>query len=89
MMMRMTYGIPGSAPTRQEDAPTAMVVEASDGYFKAMGIPIIAGQDFTEQDVADNRAVAVSESFARKNYSGRDAVGQQVLMGPQPSSSRW
>lgn len=86
MMMRMTYGIPGSAPTRQEDAPTAMVVEASDGYFKAMGIPIIAGQDFTEQDVADNRAVAVSESFARKNYSGRDAVGQQVLMGPQPSN---
>ncbi len=47
MMMRMTYGIPGSAPTRHEDAPTAMVVEASDGYFKAMGIPIIAGQDFT------------------------------------------
>jgi predicted permease len=49
------------------------------GYFKAMGIPLIAGREFMESDADGAPKVAiVNEQFARKFNLGRDAVGKRM-----------
>ena len=49
------------------------------GYFSAMDIPLIEGRFFTEEDVSgDRKVVIVNQTFARKNFPGRNAVGKWV-----------
>ena len=48
----------------------------SPGFFRTLGIPLIAGREFDERDVLGSAPVAiVNEAFARKFGLGRDAVG--------------
>jgi len=54
-------------------------------YFSTLGIPLIAGREFTASDRLGTRKVAiVNEAFAEKFKLGRDAVGK--LMGQSGSS---
>ena len=49
------------------------------GYFRVMGIPLRAGREFLETDrQALPRAVIVNETFARRLFPGRSALGQRV-----------
>ena len=50
------------------------------GYFSALGIPLIAGREFTDADTVNSAKVAVvNQTFAKKFGLGSDAVGK--LMG--------
>jgi putative ABC transport system permease protein len=52
-------------------------------YFKTMGIPLLAGRDFTERDTANAPKVAiVSERIVREYFPGgpAEAVGQRVRL---------
>lgn len=52
------------------------------GYFDFMGITMLEGRDFTEQDEAGAPAVIiVNETFAHRYYGGRSAVGHKVHVG--------
>ncbi len=54
----------------------------SPGYFPAMGISILRGRDFTEQDRRDTPLVAViNETLARQYFPGRDPIGQRFHWG--------
>jgi predicted permease len=56
--------------------------EIAPGYFRAMGIPLIAGREFTRADVLSAPKVAiVNEAFAKKFNLGRDAVGKRMSSG--------
>jgi predicted permease len=51
--------------------------QVGPGYFRAMGIPLLAGREFTEADAGKSPDVAiVNEAFAKKFNLGRDAVGK-------------
>ncbi len=51
--------------------------EVSPGFFKTMGIPLLAGREFTRADVIGGRKVAiVNEAFAEKFKLGKNAVGK-------------
>jgi predicted permease len=51
-------------------------------YFHVLGVPILAGRDFTTSDNASAMKVAiVNEAFARKFGLGRDAVGKHMSVG--------
>ena len=53
----------------------------SSGYFKAMGIPLVAGRDFDERDTTRSPKVAVvSASIAQRLWPGRDPIGRVVTM---------
>jgi predicted permease len=53
--------------------------EVGPGYYAALGIPLLAGRDFTRADALSAPKVAiVNEAFAKKFNLGRDAVGKHV-----------
>lgn len=48
-------------------------------YFRVMGIPLRTGREFEEADrQAKPRAAIVNETFARRLFPGRNALGQRV-----------
>jgi predicted permease len=53
--------------------------EISPGYFRTLGVPLLAGRDFTRADAGTAAKVAiVNEAFAKKFNLGRDAVGKRM-----------
>jgi predicted permease len=55
---------------------------ASEGYFAAMGIPLVRGRLFEATDTPDRSHVAViSESLARASWPDRDPIGARVQFG--------
>lgn len=54
---------------------------ATPEYFPTLGIPVLAGRNFTAQDRMDTPAVLiVSESFAKKVWPGTSPLGQQLML---------
>jgi predicted permease len=52
------------------------------GYFSALGMPLIAGREFTDADTVNSAKVAVvNQTFAKKFGLGRDAVGKRMGAG--------
>jgi predicted permease len=65
------------------DANTRMIQVGLD-YFRALGIPLLDGREFTTADRAGAARVAiVSEAFARKFGLGRGAVGKRLAIDGQ------
>ena len=59
------------------------------GYFAAMGIRILEGRDFTEEDVATSRPVfIVNRAFARR-YLSATPVGQRVRGWVRERREHW
>jgi predicted permease len=51
------------------------------GFLKTMGIPLVAGRDFTEADDAKHPvAVIINEHLAKLAWPGRSALGQAVKL---------
>jgi len=55
-------------------------------YFKAMGIPLIAGRDFAVTDLPKGpRVVIVSQALAKQYFPAGDAIGRRIHLGPDPN----
>jgi len=68
--------VPGYAASGPRDA-VAFFNAVSDGYFTAMGTPLVAGRDLAESDGAGAPRVAiVNRAFARKFFGARDPLGK-------------
>lgn len=59
----------------------------SRGYFATMGIPLLAGRDFSAADQRESPPVVVVNETAARTYFGGDAVGRRVR--PQDSPDAW
>jgi predicted permease len=76
------YTLPDHAIPPRGELPSAAWNVAEPSYFRTVGIPLRAGRYFTTADGADApRVVIVNESFARKWWPGRSAVGKRVSQG--------
>ena len=52
------------------------------GYFRAMGIGLREGRNFTEQDSPNTTPVAIiSQAMARQYFPGQDPIGQRFQWG--------
>jgi predicted permease len=59
--------------------PDEFVRIVSDGYLRAMGIPLRSGRDLTPSDDASGKPVMlINETLAHILWPGRDPVGQTV-----------
>jgi predicted permease len=81
----------GQSFAEQERNPLANLLSATPGYFEAMGIGLLAGRTFGEQDGEDSQPVAVvGESFARRQWGGVEAaLGRRLKSGKPDSDKRW
>jgi len=60
--------------------------EVGPGYFETLGIPILAGREFTDADVGGTARVAVvNQAFAKKFRLGRNPVGKFMSNSGQDS----
>jgi predicted permease len=60
------------------------------GYFRALGVPVRRGRDFTEQDRADQpRVIIVNETMARLRWPGVDPVGRRIAWGDPTRGAPW
>jgi predicted permease len=56
--------------------------EVAPGYFRVLGVPLIAGREFTAADAEGRAKVAiVNEAFTKKFNLGRNAVGKRMSHG--------
>jgi len=63
-----------------EEDPRAQLRVISPGYFAALGVPIIAGRDFSDLDAQSKEPVAiVSETLARRMFPNQDAIDRHVF----------
>lgn len=61
----------------------------SPGYVSTLGIPLLAGRDFSPQDGALERGVAlVNAAAARKLWPGEEAVGKKLFLDWSPPNPR-
>jgi putative ABC transport system permease protein len=61
----------------------------SAGYFNAMGIPLLRGRVFTEQDTKNTTRVAViNETMAKKFFPGEDPIGKRIHVTNGPTTFR-
>ncbi len=71
--------IPGSQPNDSEQTVWGNMVSSS--YFQTMGIPLVRGREFTEQEAQGGGAVpaVISAAMARRYWPGTDALGKRFL----------
>jgi len=72
----------------------------SHGFFDTLGVPILAGRDFTERDARDDaeviaieksedfpfRSAIINESLARRYFGDRNPIGARLGLGNQPDT---
>ena len=60
----------------------AQRIAVGPGFFKAMGIPLRAGREFSErEDTGAPKVVVINETFARKYFAGRNPIGGHLMIG--------
>jgi predicted permease len=66
------------------DAPEVTRSPVAPDFFRALGVTIREGRDFSFADNSRSRQVAVvSQSLAARLYQGRTAIGERIRIGTQ------
>jgi putative ABC transport system permease protein len=78
-----------SDPAGQLSDRSAQDRAVTPGYFKAMGISVVAGREFTESDGATSAPVVmVNRAFADRYFPGVDPIGQRFTPSRADGLSR-
>jgi putative ABC transport system permease protein len=65
--------------THEED-PMAQFRAVSPGFFAALGVPIVEGRDFNDDDRRGGEPVVIiSQSVAQRMFPGQDALNRHVM----------
>jgi predicted permease len=81
---RYGFLVPGMVLRPGEDPPAANTVHISDGYFKTIGAPILAGREFLPTERPDTPwVVVVNQAFAKQYFRKVEPVGQYLSFGGQ------
>jgi putative ABC transport system permease protein len=80
------FGLLAQDATRRGDAEYCVV---SEGYFRALQIPLMRGRLFQDSDTIDAPHVAViSETLAREKWPNADPIGQPIEFGNMDGDTR-
>jgi putative ABC transport system permease protein len=77
--MNFRFSGDGYAAADGEDDPRARFRSVAPGFFAVLGVPLVAGRDFTDDDRRGGESVAiVSESVAQRLFPNGDAVNRRI-----------
>jgi predicted permease len=69
---------PGQGPSIELDA---LIRKADPGYFSTLGIPLLSGRVFNDQDkLGQTHHVIISKKFAQQFFPGEDPIGKHVKL---------
>jgi predicted permease len=77
-------------PSSPDDDTHARYHSATPDYFRAIGIPLLAGRSISEAD--DMKApyvIVVNNSMARRYWPGENAVGKRITFSDHPKDKDW
>ena len=73
------FSAEGYARAGGEEDPRARFRTVTPGFFAALGVPVIAGRDFTDADRRNSeRVVIVSQSLAKRMFPTQDALNRRL-----------
>ena len=71
-------------------APSVQHTVVAPGYFRTMGITLLAGRDFNDADTKDSQNVTiVDERLARQYWPNNTPIGKRVRFGPPEDNEPW
>ncbi|MEE9577091.1 MAG: ABC transporter permease [Gemmatimonadota bacterium] len=77
-----SFWLPGVLEAPEGQRPEARIRPVTPGYFGAVGMRLLRGRDFTEQDrLGTPGVVIVNESFARTFFADGEPIGYRVARG--------
>jgi predicted permease len=86
----MPIGVEGIPDPPPDQSPDVIFRAIGPGYFSTMGIPLVRGRDFNDQDALEsNLAVVVSEKTARHYWPNDDPIGKRIKNGSTTSDAPW
>jgi putative ABC transport system permease protein len=79
------FTLPGQPAPTAGDEPRLVMQGITPGYLKALGIPLLQGQDIDAQptDTTASIQAVISRSMAERFWPGRSPVGELFLLGGQ------
>ena len=73
------FGIAGEADQKPGTEPAFEWQMVSTDYFRTMKIPLVAGRDFDETDLREDRGlVIIDQAIANRFFPGQDPIGKQI-----------
>jgi len=88
------FGADGFTPADGEENPRARLRVVAPDFFHVMGVPLVAGRDFTPDDQRGSEPVViVSQSLAERLFPNGEALNHKVwwidpIFGPKPFPRR-
>jgi putative ABC transport system permease protein len=83
------FNIQGRPPDPPGEDKSTNYYAVTPDYFKAMGIPLIRGRVFTDQDRKDTPRVAIiNEEMAKKYFPDEDPIGKGINVTNGPETFR-
>jgi predicted permease len=80
-IMMEAIKVPGQHAASDQPTPIDAVSVGRD-YFRTVGVPLVQGRDFSDDEVRHARPVAiVNETLARKYWPDGSAIGRRIHLG--------
>jgi putative ABC transport system permease protein len=76
------FSIEGKPHPAGQPAPLASVLIVTPGYFDTMGISVVRGRSFTDDDrIESPEVVMINETLARRYFGTEDPIGKRLMIG--------
>jgi putative ABC transport system permease protein len=76
------FQIEGRPPADPGQLPNADYSVACPNYFRTMGIPVLNGREFSEQDtVGASQVIVINQTMAHKMWPNENPVGRALRLG--------
>jgi putative ABC transport system permease protein len=98
--MTFAYGLPLTAIVQQhtvvpenysfpagQSSVSVLANTVDEGYFEALGVPVVRGRSFHSTDASDSPRVAIVNSTFAEKYLGSDAIGKRIRL--QDKKGEW
>jgi putative ABC transport system permease protein len=82
------FVVPGSPRMHGDLLPMAQNCLITPDYFRALGIPLIAGRTYEPRDIGQPYVI-VNQTMARTFWPGENAVGKRFITGPWGANPGW
>jgi putative ABC transport system permease protein len=86
----MGIGVEGIPDPPPDQWPDVIFRTVGPGYFNTMGIPLVRGRDFNDQDTLETTlGVIVSEMTAKHYWPNEDPIGKRIKPGGTTADRPW